>query len=154
MKRLKVVLDALWAGQKLRNSATWKNRAAFIAAVAPLLTLVSQFAASRGWLPGELTAEEIEAIGEWVWMGSGIVLAYWFRATSASVGFEPLEYDQAELGYVPQHLAEEGREDLSAGGVLSRPGRVLPVRRSGQGDPDYFPGDDSRIVDIARTGRG
>lgn len=90
MTRIQAMWGALWAGHKLFKSATWKDRGAFLAAFTPLFYWVFQFAAHKGWI-GEVSPEQVEALGAAVWTIVSFVLAYWFRATSATVGWEGKE---------------------------------------------------------------
>lgn len=127
------MVQALWLGAKLRKSATWKDAGAFAAVAAPLLTLIAQYAAEQGWLPGEVSAEEIDALALWIWQGSGVVLAYWFRATSADVGWGR----QQEIETHPEDVYDS--DPYAGGGVLHR----LPGVRVQPDSPAHIhPGDD------------
>ena len=134
MGTLSRIVQALWLGAKLRRSATWKDWGAFVAVAAPLLTLIAQYASEQGWLPGEVSAEEIDALALWIWQGSGVVLAYWFRATSEEVGWGKRQ----EIEEHPDDDAFDS-DPYAGGGVLHR----LPGVRVQPDSPAHIhPGDD------------
>lgn len=114
MKNLLMIFQALFLGAKLKKSATWKNWGAFVAVFAPVLTLLGKLGAGYGWLPAEFTEEQINDISQWVWQGSGLLLAYWFQSTSADVGLGKSQ----EIGY-------QMRADYEEQGVVGESVGVL-----------------------------
>lgn len=141
MTRILWIFQALFLGAKLKNSATWKTWGTFIAVVAPLLALIGKVASSYGWLPAEFTKEEIDAFAQWVWQGSGILLAYWFQATSTDVGIGK----EQEIGYqVTEPYEELGPETA---GVLYH---VPSLRVQARGKADLHPGDDPGLDSFNR----
>jgi hypothetical protein len=139
MSRVVQIVQALYLGSKLRHSATWKDAGALVALVAPLVAILGKWAAAAGWLPGELSQAEIDAIAQWVWSGSGIVLAYWFRATSEDVGWGHRQ--EIEGALLPEPDEQVGPESV---GVLHRmPELYLRDNASSHRHPGDDPGLDS-----------
>jgi hypothetical protein len=133
---------ALWLGAKLRRSATWKDVGAFVAVFSPFLALLGKLAAGAGWLPGEFTRQEIDDVSQWVWQFSGLVLAYWFRATSADVGWGWRQ----EIGVYPDAEPDDVLAPESAG-VLHR---VPWLRVSPDASSRCHPGDDPGLDSFNR----
>jgi hypothetical protein len=142
MKRLMMIFQALYLGARLRRSATWKDVGAFVAVCAPFLALLGRFAFEAGWLPVALTQEEIDAAALWIWQGSGLVLAYWFRATSIEVGWGSGE--ETDALREPEPDAALGPEST---GVLHR---VPWLHVQSPAEARAHPGDDPGLDSFNR----
>lgn len=136
------ILRALWMGAKLRKSSSWKNRGAFLAIFVPFAVLCSKVAVAYGWIPAEVSQQEIEEIAQWIWQGYGLLLAYWFRATSDEVGWGGGQE-------IEEHPDVEQEYDYGApaGGVLNQQPRLRlpPVAKT-----NHHPGDDPGLDDFNR----
>lgn len=114
MTGLSMIWRALFAGWRLQRSETWKDAGAVLglmfAVLTPVLHYGSVLLASYGWLPHPLTAEEMVSVQAWFMTTAGPVLAYWFRATSTSVGW----------GSHAPDISTDDSDAPDAAGVLNR----------------------------------
>ena len=58
----KALWEVLKAGNKLKNSTVWKNRATALDAVTPLVLSVGTWVYSKGYLPEWLSTEDLLGI--------------------------------------------------------------------------------------------
>lgn len=141
MINLMMIWQALRSGWQLKKSGTWKNIGALISLATPVVFYLSKWAASHGWIPAEVSQDELDQFQQWLLAGSGMATAYWFRATSVNVGWgarsasAPVYRTQAfQDGGVTGYgsgMAEVGAYQqpvVVPPGVLNRPGGYRAVQ--------------------------
>lgn len=161
---------ALSSGWQLKQSGFWNKLGAIAALLGPSLFFLSKWAAANGWIPAGITQEEVDQITYWAMQGTGILTAYWMRATNVNQGWQQnsqkrilrdlRQMQVPESRYEPS-WASEGFSELTGGGpapigeygapVVPYGGVVRRVRQlHPQAAPDYFPGDDPSIDSFNR----
>lgn len=90
----KVLFEALKAGNKLKNSNVWKNRATALDAVTPLVLALGTWAYSKGYLPEGFTTEDLIGVASVIVTLGMWISGYLHQATSTKVGIgtPPDEY--------------------------------------------------------------
>jgi len=136
---LLILWKALSAGWQLKKAGMWNKLAAVLAMIAPALFFLSKWAAAKGWIPAEMTQEEVDQLSYWLLQGNGIATAYWLRATSTSVGWGE---DQGQVLEEPEAIESRPSAPSPApAGVLFRDGGLREV--SSVSSPSArHPGDD------------
>lgn len=151
---------ALSSGWQLKQSGFWNKLGAIAALIGPSLFFLSKWAASKGWIPAEITSDEVDQITYWAMQGTGILTAYWMRATNINQGWQ--QRSQRQILRDLQTLPQAGYGD--AGYAEYRPGYAMPSVVSGGGGgvlyrmrqlqgqppPDHLPGDDPTIDSFNR----
>jgi hypothetical protein len=86
-QQIGAAINALKAGEELKNAETWKNRTTAMNCLLALIGLVPMFAPQLGFTDANLNVIAL-AIAT---VGGALVNAYSTNATSERVGFKPKE---------------------------------------------------------------
>lgn len=141
--KLPAIIKALFYGRKLQQSAAWKDIAAAASAFSPIVLWAIPWLQSKGYLPADMTHEEAQALAMQIATAVLMAAAYFFKATSDTVGF-----GNRESSSVPPPIADPDagapvdyhRDD----GVLYRIQQpAVPAGGSASRHPGADPGLDS-----------
>jgi hypothetical protein len=95
MQRILAALRALHHGASVADPATWKKRQVAVNAVVGLVSALSVFAASMGWMPQEFSDQTIMQFGE------GLAMAVFAVLGAFNVGVTAATTNKIGLGRKP-----------------------------------------------------